>query len=206
LRAAGIEVESSATTARVSAVSSREERTLLYTHYSESLKDIMQEINFRSTNLHAENVFSYLALQRDSVATTRTAANVVSSYWGERGLPVRRIFQSDGSGLSMKNAVNAEFFIQLLVYMKKEAEYQDSFFSSLPVAGREGTVANFLSGTGLSGKAYVKSGSMERVQNYSGYIYNRNRWYAFCVMVNNFQGDRSTVQRQIGTLLNGLFQ
>ena len=205
LRTAGIEVEASST-ARVSAVSGREERTLLYTYYSEPLKDIIKETNHRSLNLYAENVFSYLALQKDSVATTQTAADVVSSYWKERGLPARKVFQADGSGLSMKNAVNADFFIQLLVYMKKRAKYRDSFFSSLPVAGENGTVAAFLSGTGLSGKAHVKSGSMERVQNYSGYIYYKNKWYVFCVMVNNYEGDRATVQKQIGTLLNGLFQ
>ena len=106
----------------------------------------------------------------------------------------------------MKNAINADFFVQLLIYMKKKAKYPNSFFASLPVAGMSGTVASFLSGTGLSGKAYVKSGSMERVQNYGGYIQHRNKWYAFCVMINNFEGDRSTVKKQIGELLNDVFQ
>jgi len=201
----GIPVDSASTTMRVYSISGRE-RILLYTYYSEPLKNIIKETNYRSLNLYAENIFSYLALQKDSVATTRTAANVVASYWNEKGLPAQRIFQSDGSGLSMKNAINADFFVQLLIYMKKKGEYRDPFISSLPVAGVNGTVASFLSGTKLSGKAYVKSGSMERVQNYSGYIHYKDKWYAFCVMVNNFEGDRSTVQRQIGTLLNGLFQ
>ena len=202
LRMAGIPVESGSTTARVCRVSNRKERTPIYTYYSEPLKDIMKETNQRSLNLYAENIFSYLALQEDSMATTRTAATVVSSYWKERGLPAQKVFQADGSGLSMKNSVNADFLVQLLIYMKKKAEYGDSFFSSLPIAGVNGTVSSFLSGTNLSGKAYVKSGSMERVQNYSGYINYKNKWYAFCVMVNHFDGDRSTVQKQIGTLLN----
>jgi D-alanyl-D-alanine carboxypeptidase/D-alanyl-D-alanine-endopeptidase (penicillin-binding protein 4) len=206
LRTAGIQVGLPSTTARVCKVSGRGERTLLYAYYSEPLKDVIKETNQRSLNLYAENVFSYLALQKDSVATTQTAANVVSSYWKEKGLPAQRVFQADGSGLSMKNAVNADFLVQLLIYMKKKAKYQDSFFSSLPVAGVNGTVATFLSGTNLSGKVHVKSGSMERVQNYSGYVKYKDKWYAFCVMVNNFEGDRATVQKQIGALLNEVFQ
>ena len=204
LRIIGIPVDSVSTTARVYKTSGQE-RVLLCIYHSEPLKSIIKETNHRSLNLYAENIFNYLALQKDSVATTRTAANVTSSYWKGKGLPVQKIFQSDGSGLSMKNAVNADFFVQLLIYMKKNAKYRDSFFSSLPTAGENGTVASFLSGTNLSGKAYVKSGSMERVQNYSGYIHYKNKWYAFCVMVNNFEGDRSTVQKQIGALLNGVF-
>ena len=204
LRTMGIEADSSSVTARVYK-SSGHERILIYTYYSEPLKNIIKETNYRSINLYAENIFSYIALQKDSIATTQTAANVTSSYWREKGLPAQKVFQVDGSGLSMKNAVNADFFVQLLVYMRKKAKYRDVFFSSLPAAGESGTVASFLSGTALSGKVYVKSGSMERVQNYSGYINHQNKWYAFCVMINNFEGERSVVQKQIGELLLSLF-
>ncbi len=205
LHRVGVPVESVCATARVCKITSGE-RTSLYTYYSEPLKSILKETNYRSLNLYAENIFNYLALQKDSVATARVAANVISSYWKGKGLPAQKIFQADGSGLSMKNAVNADFFVQMLVYMKKKGKYKDSFVSSLPIAGVNGTVASFLSGTKLSGKVYAKSGSMERVQNYSGYINYNNKWYAFCVMVNNFEGDRSTVQKQISTLLNGMFE
>ena len=206
-RTIGIAVDSASTTTRMHNTSGRE-RTLLYTYYSEPLKNIIKETNYRSLNLYAENIFSYLALQNDSIttATTQAAAGVVSAFWNEKRLPAQRIFQSDGSGLSMKNAINAEFFVQLLIYMRKKGTYGDSFALSLPAAGVSGTVKNFLAGTSLAGKAYVKSGSMERVQNYGGYVFHKNRWYAFCVMVSNYEGDRATVQKQIGTLLNGVFQ
>jgi len=205
LRIIGISVDSSSTTVRMHGTSDSA-RVLLYTYYSDPLKSIIKSTNHRSINLYAENIFNYLALQKHSVATTETAANIVSAYWKEKGLPAKRIFQSDGSGLSMKNAINADFFVDLLIYMRKRAKYKDSFFASLPTAGVNGTVSSFLSGTNLSGKVYVKSGSMERVQNYSGYIQHKNKWYAFCVMINNYEGDRSTVQKQIGTLLNEVFE
>jgi D-alanyl-D-alanine carboxypeptidase/D-alanyl-D-alanine-endopeptidase (penicillin-binding protein 4) len=206
LRLSGIAVDSACTTVRACG-SSRQDRKLLYVYSSEPLKSIVRETNHRSINLYAENIFNYLALQKDSVAaaTMQSAALAISRYWKEKGLPVRNVFQADGSGLSMKNAVNADFFVQLLVYMKKKGKYGDSFVASLPTAGVNGTVASFLAGTPLSGKVYAKSGSMERVQNYSGYIVHKNKWYAFCVIVNNFEGDRAVVKKQISTFLNAIF-
>jgi D-alanyl-D-alanine carboxypeptidase/D-alanyl-D-alanine-endopeptidase (penicillin-binding protein 4) len=203
LRMVGIPVTASST-ARIEGVSP-DVRTTIYTYYSEPLKDIVKETNYRSLNLCAENIFRYLALQKDTVATPDSASSVVSEYWQKAGLPVHRIFQSDGSGLSMKNAGNARFFVDLLVYMKNTAVYKDAFFESLPVAGRNGTIVSFLKDSGLAGKVYAKSGSMERVQNYAGYIHYKNKWYAFCIMVNNYEGDRQTVRKQISTFLNSIF-
>ncbi len=207
LRLIGILVDSSSATVRMMYNNTFDStRVSFYTYYSDPLKNIIRSTNHRSINLYAENIFNYLALQKYSIASTHTAAGVVSSYWKEKGLPSKHIFQSDGSGLSMKNAINADFFVHLLIYMKKRAEHQHSFLSSLPTAGVNGTVASFLKGTNLSGKAYVKSGSMERVQNYSGYIHHKNKWYAFCIMVNNYEGERSVVKKQVETLLNRVFQ
>jgi D-alanyl-D-alanine carboxypeptidase/D-alanyl-D-alanine-endopeptidase (penicillin-binding protein 4) len=204
LQLVGIPVSAASTTMRSGNIGS-DERKLIYTYYSEPLKDIVKEANYRSLNLYAENMFNYLALQKDSVATSKQAAAVVSAFWKKSGIPMRGIFQSDGSGLSMKNAINARFFVDLLVYMKTNGIYGDAFLSSLPLAGKSGTVATFLKGSRLEGKVYVKSGSMERVQNYAGYIHHKNKWYAFCIMLNNYDGDRQTVRKQIATFLNAIF-
>ena len=61
-----------------------------------------------------------------------------------------------------------------------------------------------MKGTPLEGKVYVKSGSMERVKNYAGYIFSNGKSYAFCVMVSNFSGTAKQVMQQIGILLNGV--
>ena len=200
----GIPVSSAPTTIRAHGKNNKT-RNLIYTYYSAPLRTIISETNYRSINLNAENIFLYLALQRDSIATYQEAAAMVSSYWEKKGLPVKKIFQIDGSGLSLKNAINAEFFVQLLIYMKEKAKYRKTFFASLPTAGVSGTVSSFLAGTSLSGKVYAKSGSMDRVQNYCGYIQHKDKWYAFCIMVNNYTGERNPIRKQISDLLNKIF-
>ena len=104
----------------------------------------------------------------------------------------------------MKNAINSAFLVEILGYMHNKSKYGKVFYESLPVAGVSGTVKYLMGGTPLAGKVHAKSGSMERVQNYCGYIQEGNRWYAFSVMVNNFAGPRSTVKLEISRLLNGV--
>ena len=60
------------------------------------------------------------------------------------------------------------------------------FRASLPLAGKEGTVAKFLKNTQLCGKAGVKSGSLSGTRAYAGYISVNGNEYAFAVMFNNF--------------------
>ena len=43
---------------------------------------------------------------------------------------------------------------------------------------------------------------MERVQNYAGYINANNKWYAFCIMVSNFSGQRKPMVQQIAKMIN----
>jgi D-alanyl-D-alanine carboxypeptidase/D-alanyl-D-alanine-endopeptidase (penicillin-binding protein 4) len=90
----------------------------------------------------------------------------------------------------------------VLAYMKQKSSYGEAFYASLPVAGVSGTVSSFLRGTPLAGNAHVKSGSFKNVQCYAGYVVKNGRDYVFCVMVNNFTGDRKRVVRLIEQLLN----
>lgn len=201
---AGIPVDSASSVARE--MHRQGARVKLLDYYSPMLKDVILQTNYKSLNLYAENIFSYLSLSRDSIVSRRRSSEVVSSFWKEKGLASDKIFQVDGSGLSMKNAINASFLVDLLMYMKTQSRYSSTFVSSLPIAGVNGTVKSLLSGTPLSGKVYAKSGSMERVQNYCGYIHYKSRWYAFCIMVNNYSGDRYTVRQQITRFLNALME
>ncbi len=199
---AGIEVEGTATTSKWYKRDSI--RDTLFVHRSNTLKEIERVTNYRSNNLYAECIFLTLSKQKDTLAPCAgwRSANVISKYWEGKGLESKRIFQVDGSGLSMKNAISPKFMVDVLTYMYTTSKYQKQFLYTLPTAGRNGTVASFMKGTALEGKAFVKSGSMERVQNYAGYINANGKWYAFCIMVSNFTGVRKPLVKQIATLIN----
>lgn len=178
----------------------------VFTHLSPSLADVAKQTNYHSVNLFAENIFLYLGLQNAEVANFDLPPAIIARYWTSREVNTNFIHQVDGSGLSMKNAINPVFLTNMLAYMKAKSAYADAFVASLPTAGKQGTVKNFLNGTVLSGKAFIKSGSMDRVQNFAGYVVWNGKWYAFTVMVNNFDCTRAQVRVALSNLLVQVFK
>lgn len=179
---------------------------ILLTFQSQPLAEIIKQTNYHSVNLFAENLFLYLGLQKGEIANYDLSTAYVSRFWNTHGVSTTHIHQVDGSGLSMKNAINPAFLTDMLVYMRKKSQYADAFTASLPVAGKSGTVKTFMGGTLLAGKAFIKSGSMDRVQNFSGYVYWNKKWYALTVMVNNFDCTRKQVRTALSNLLVETFK
>lgn len=159
-------------------------RTVIYTHKSPFLSEIIKEINMTSNNFYVEQLFRHLSLQRGKMATTRDAINIIRNFWQSKGLPVNELFQYDGSGLSPVNAVSSNFFVSLLSYMDK-SKNSTIFKASLPVSGKSGTLKNFLKETPLEGKVLAKSGSIHRVKSYAGYVNTNGKQLAFAIIVNN---------------------
>ena len=133
-------------------------RTVIYTHFSPKLSEIIKEINHASNNHYAEHLFRHLALQSGKPASSVEAVKRIKNFWRSKGLPVEELFMYDGSGLSPVNAVSANFYVSLLSYMDK-SKNNAVFRASLPVVGKSGTLRNFLKGTPLDGKVQAKSGT-----------------------------------------------
>ncbi|MDR0370493.1 MAG: D-alanyl-D-alanine carboxypeptidase/D-alanyl-D-alanine-endopeptidase [Prevotellaceae bacterium] len=176
-------------------------RRTIHLHRSPPLREIIREINVKSNNHFAEHLFLTLALQHHAVATVKDAVATVKRHWQTKGLPVDELFMCDGSGLSPANAVSANFLTELLLYMSTKSKYKDDFYRSLPLAGKEGTLASFLKNTRLDGRVRAKSGSMSRVCAYAGYLENDGKQYVFAVIVNNANGRSTDVRKKIEALL-----
>lgn len=172
-------------------------RKTIYCHHSPKLSRIIQEINVKSNNVYAEHLFKYLSLQKNSIAHSAVSIGVVKYFWKQKGLNVESLFLQDGSGLSPKNKISAQFFVDLLSYMRLSKNFE-TFYNSLPIAGESGTIRQFLSGTSLSGSVKAKSGSFDMVQCYAGYLSDQ---YAFAVLTNNFYCPRREIVREIERLL-----
>ncbi len=75
--------------------------------------------------------------------------------------------------------------------------------NSLPIAGVNGTVKNFLHDTCLQGNARLKSGSMSGVRCYAGYIQRSDKEYIVCIFANNYHCNPQEINKSIeGILLN----
>jgi D-alanyl-D-alanine carboxypeptidase/D-alanyl-D-alanine-endopeptidase (penicillin-binding protein 4) len=89
--------------------------------------------------------------------------------------------------------------------MASKSEQAEAFTASLPKAGMEGTVSNFLKGSTLQGKIQLKSGGMSGVKSYAGYVTKGDKRYAVALIANNYAGEGSTIMKEMEKLLLGLF-
>lgn len=180
-------------------------RISFYIQYSPELIEIINRTNHDSNNLFAEHIFKQLALTQFPVATRQEATQILKKFWASHQFDTTTLFIEDGSGLSPFDGVTPHFFVQLLTFMYKDNLYGSLFLNSLPIAGENGTLRNFLNNTPLSGKVFAKSGSIKRVLCYSGYLFLPNKKkYAFSIMVNNFYGSPTSVKKAIEKLLLSL--
>lgn len=178
--------------------------SLLCRHYSDRLSDIVSVTNFRSNNLYAESLMRWVADARGMARSVEGGANAIVDLWRNEGVKMDGIRIYDGCGLSLRNRISAGTLASILAAAGRNMEVFDTFLSTLPEAGREGTVKLLLAGTPLAGKVWAKSGSMNGVQCYAGYCCNDRR-LAFAVIVNGFSASRWEVQREIGMFLYSVF-
>jgi D-alanyl-D-alanine carboxypeptidase/D-alanyl-D-alanine-endopeptidase (penicillin-binding protein 4) len=215
LGSAGIAVEGIATCFRLlwednTIPTRKEDRNALAAIYSPTLREIVEVTNKRSQNLYADVLLKTVGLlyrpnPGEVVSSAGKGVHVVRTYWQWQGLDTSSLWMFDGSGLAASDKVTTSFVCDLLTFMATRSQYSAAFTASLPKAGMEGTVAGFLKGTSLQGKAALKSGSMSRVRAYAGYVAKSNKQYAVVMIVNNYSGDGSAIAAKMEKLLLALF-
>ena len=137
---------------------------------SPSLERIVYETNHASNNLYAETIFRTLGkeLCYSSCYDSSYVAmnNILKKMNLGNGIKVQ-----DGSGLSRQNYVSADFMCRFLGAMM-DTECFKEFLWSLPYPGGDGTLNYNLKGypESLRKRIRVKSGSMNGVRCYSGYV------------------------------------
>ena len=158
-------------------------------HYSPNLLDITTKTNNSSINLYAESILRAIGVRKYGKATLDTSIAITRKFWETEVGDLKGLRMTDGSGLSRSNLCTPLLFCKMLTGYTKRDNF-DSFYSTIPVAGKDGTVKNFAKGTAADGNARIKSGSMSRVKCYAGYVTGKNgKLYAVSVMFNNFEPD-----------------
>lgn len=213
LQQKGIRVDGSPSCYRIEVEENRwkkGERKEIVTTYSPTLREIASICNHVSHNLYADALVKTVGLQykprrNEMISSFGRGVQVVKEYWEKKGLDVFPLRMNDGSGLAPADKVSAGFMGELLVYMATESAVSDAFIASLPQAGIEGSVRNFLKGSKLQGKAYLKSGGITGVRSYAGYITKDGKTYAVAVFSNNYSCPMSRMTRALEKLLLQLF-
>ena len=181
---------------------------LLGTAQSATLNHIATITNHQSDNFCAETLLKAIGKANNGSDDYDTATAALHRALSPIGLagPSAGMRFADGSGLSRKNYVSPEFLVRVLTGMARTSFYKD-YLNSLPRPGRkDGTLQTRLpkAPAEVKNRIYMKSGSMNGVRCFSGYILpsdgDTRKTIAFSIMVNNFVGS----QAQLAPVLDNL--
>ena len=171
-------------------------------HYpSDYLGDIVHSLNVRSDNLYAESVLRLLSLSAHEKGSAEKGIDIIRKYWQNYEADSLELFMYDGSGLARNNKVSAKYLNCVLKETARDSLIGEYFVQTLPLAGKEGSVATFMKHGELPGELRLKSGSMSDVHAYAGYYTTPQNRYAIVVMINNYTCTRAQLKQKISTLL-----
>lgn len=195
----GLPVSGEATTDRLMGIAGKEipARKKIHEQSSETLGSILVVTNFKSDNLRAECLHRAIGIGAGKKGTTADAAAATQAHWSAKGIDMTGFYMGDGCGLSRSNTVTPRQ-MALMLYHATKGEHFDAFYASLPTAGQSGTLRSIGGGSAAEGRVRAKSGTLDRIRNYSGYVNTRSgKRYAFALFINNFTADLSVVKSKI---------
>jgi serine-type D-Ala-D-Ala carboxypeptidase/endopeptidase (penicillin-binding protein 4) len=168
--------------------------TVIVSYQSPPLSTLAVRLMKISQNLYAESLLKTLAAAPGVVPTAAagwTAAQRIFDRWG---IPPGSLIQRDGSGLTRYDFVTPEALVAILVHVDRDARLKGPFEASLPIAGRDGTLANRMKGTPADGNARAKTGSVTAVRGTSGYVTSADgEPLVFAILANNYDVPSSTI-------------
>ncbi len=168
-------------------------RTAIATFHSAPLSEIAVRLMKVSQNLYAETLLMTMSEGRPATAVMgRAAIQAVLAPWGVTdGLILR-----DGSGLTRYDYVTSEALVGILTHIDRDPRLRGPFVASLPIAGRDGTLANRMKGTPAEGNARGKTGSLSNVRALSGFLTTTDgEPLVFSIIANNFETGADVVNK-----------
>lgn len=176
---------------------------LIYTYKGVKIKDIATQTNMKSINLFAEGLVCLIGYKMGGFGSTEEGIRQIEKYWNSK-FSFSGLYLKDGSGLSRSNGISAQHYCDLLKAMSISKNHQ-VFFSTLPVAGKSGTLTGLCKDQPGQGRVVAKSGTMSRIKSYSGYINSKSgKKIAFAITVSNFNCSSSAVVTKMEKILNTL--
>ena len=148
---------------------------------SPPMADLVRMTNKPSDNFFAEMLLKDIAHQAAGRGTTAGGARVVVDFARDLRAPVRLV---DGSGLSRANRAAPRRVVRFLAAMTGRDEF-DTWYASLPIAGRDGTLATRMRSGAARRRCHAKTGTLSNVSALSGYCEARSGdLYAFSILMN----------------------
>lgn len=176
-------------------------RKTLHVHRSPTLDKIVFWTNMKSINLYAECLLKYICFSKTGYGSGSQGTDIVTNFWKGKGVDVSGLFMNDGCGLARANVITTKTQTQILRAMSKDKNY-NSFYNSLPVAGRSGSLGGLCDGTFAENNLRAKSGYITRARGYAGYVKNKKgEQLCFSVLANNYECSPTEMKKKLEKIL-----
>ena len=153
--------------------------------FSDPLGYVIRDINKWSNNLMARQLLLTLAAEKVGIPATEAKGNEALNVWlSDKGTKFDELVIENGSGLSRIERISAEHLGKMLL-STYNSPVMPEFMASLPILALDGTVKKRLNDSKSSGRAHLKTGSLDGVSAIAGYVLDANNHRHVLVMLVN---------------------
>jgi len=178
----------------------------LKSYFSPNLAKIAKITNYHSVNVYAEALMKTIGSEKKNQGSGSAGIYVTQKNMREKGLKLTPLHMEDGSGLSARNVISSKFMCQFLDKMYDEID-TDLLLNTIPNPGKISTVQGITTYSSARSNIWVKSGSMERIQSFSGYIKSKSgKWLSFSIMANGLHVKNRKVRPIMGQLMRKIYE
>ncbi|HEX6788145.1 MAG TPA: D-alanyl-D-alanine carboxypeptidase/D-alanyl-D-alanine-endopeptidase [Gaiellaceae bacterium] len=150
---------------------------------SPTLSTIVHIMDRISDNFYAEMLVKELGAVQGSAGTTAAGVGVITGLLAQAGVPLTGVRLVDGSGLSLLDRFTPAALAALLTTMWNDTDVRWELLSSLPVAGRTGTLDHRMRSGPATGVVRAKTGTTDNASALSGFVGSR---YVFSILQNGW--------------------
>jgi D-alanyl-D-alanine carboxypeptidase/D-alanyl-D-alanine-endopeptidase (penicillin-binding protein 4) len=164
--------------------------SLVYTHDSVSLSEVIRLVNKFSSNVMARHLLLTLAAEKAGrPGTTAAGQRVIGEFLASRGISIPELVIENGSGLSRIERITATGLADVLLDAWR-SPYSPEFQASLPLSAVDGTLRRRFRSPEMEGRLRMKTGSLQDVSAIAGYVKAASgKTYVAVVILNHAGAD-----------------
>ena len=138
------------------------------------LGEMIARVNKHSNNVMARQLLYTLSAEvKGQPGTEEGGRQVISDWLTANDLESCKLAIQNGAGLSRNSRITAVDMGSLLTFAWRQP-YMPEYLASMSISGLDGTLSRRFRDTDLTGKAHLKTGSMDHVSAIAGYLQSRS--------------------------------
>jgi D-alanyl-D-alanine carboxypeptidase/D-alanyl-D-alanine-endopeptidase (penicillin-binding protein 4) len=177
------------------------QRKTLSEHFSPELSEIVIPTNIKSINLFSEAMLKMAGKLKKGTGSSDAGIEAIKDFLNSKKIDLKGFNMEDACGLSRKNKISTRQLCNILRAVKNENSF-NAFYASLPVAGKSGGMAAMLKSTTAENNLRAKTGNMDKIKSYAGYVNNASgKELAFAIIFNNYTCSNAEIKQKAEKLM-----